>query len=816
MKENRNRPRVLLQILDRVDEKEHYHQDIELLYVLSGNLTVYQTSMEPLHLKAEDVLVINSNVQHRLAGDEKILLIKITITYNLLDPLLDDLIINFSCDSSRGYSPWMAGLRHEIRELLRIRLDSQNEGKDQIQDQSQGQEDGRVDFRYIAQSYTLMGYLCSHFLLNGKGRNNKDSKDKDSDNYQIRMEKINAYIMNNYRNPISIHDLADQLYLSEGYLSRFFKKNFGVSFNEYLTKVRLRHAVDDLLYTDSPITHISYDNGFANVTIFNRAFRKEYGETPSAVRGRSNVRPEEETGAESGEAIRRAGDLLAKEPVSQDGQEMETISFSAVRGRRYRQPWSQLINMGAAADLLKSGVQDHVLLLKKQLHFTYVRFWSPFSSEMMIHPDDPGHHYNFTMLYSVLDFLSANNILPFIDLASKPRRITQTTSSALRFDTSESAQDLKNWSALLESFLRKCVSRYGRDSVARWGFELWMDESRTDEAAFAYYVKKYRASADLVHELTGSTLGGPGLRSYDHSCTEEQMMSLKKAGFDPDFLTIYLYPYTYTEDGSARRAEDPEYMGRALKRITAFVNQYYPGREIWITECGTSISDRNFLNDSCYRAAVQARTYMQIMGKVPAAGCYQGADLVTEYYDSEGMLFGGSGILTKNGIMKPVGSCIRFFNHLYPLQAGHGENYVVTTDEQGNAALIIENAATPGGLYYDTDEDKIDKRNLPQYFIRADQLHVTCHIGEVREGRYHVELYRVNAHEGSILDVWKEMDYENDLSVFDIDYLEHVCSPKLTMWNVTSHDGAITLNLELEPNETAFLRIVRRTGESEK
>ncbi|MDD6667640.1 MAG: helix-turn-helix domain-containing protein [Lachnospiraceae bacterium] len=806
MKDNRTRPQVLLQILDRVDEKEHYHQDIELFYVLSGNLTVYQASMEPLHLKAEDVLVINSNVQHRLAGDDKILLIKITITYNLMEPLLDDFIINFACDSSRGYNPWMAGLRHEIRELLRISLDSHSSNPNQ-------DGEGRANFRYIAQSYTLMGYLCSHFLLTGKGTNEKDTKD--SDKYQIRMEKINAYIMNNYRNPISIHDLSEQLYLSEGYLSRFFKKNFGASFSEYLTKVRLRHAVDDLLYTDNPITHISYDNGFANVTKFNRAFRKEYGETPSAVRSRSNVRPEEETGVDSVEAIRKAGDLLAKEPISQDGQEMETISFSAGRGRHYRQPWNQIINMGAAADLLKSGVQDHILLLKKQLHFTYVRFWSPFSPEMMIHPDDPGHHYNFTMLYSVLDFLTANNILPFIDLASKPRRITRNTSTTLRYDAGESARDLENWTALLEFFLRKCVSRYGKENIARWGFELWMDESAYNEDGIARYVKKYRASADLVHELAGSALGGPGLRSYDHPCTEELMSDLKESGFDPDFWTLYLYPYVYTEDGSSRRAEDPAYTAHALKRISSFISKNYPGREIWLTEFGTSISDRNFLNDSCYRAAVQARAYMQILGQVPAAGCYQGSDLVIEYYDSESMLFGGSGILTKNGIMKPVGSCIRFFNHLYPLQAGHGENYVATTDEQGNIALIVENAAAPGGLYFDTEEDKIDKRNLPQYFIRADQLHITCHVDEVKEGRYHVELYRVNAHEGSILDLWKEMDYENDLSVFDIDYLEHVCSPKLTMWNVTSHDGTITLNLELEPDETAFLRIVRRTSESE-
>ena len=66
----------------------------------------------------------------------------------------------------------------------------------------------------------------------------------------------------------------------------FFKKNYGMSFADYLTNVRLHHAVDQLLYTDIPITRIVYDNGFSSVALFNKAFKKEYGETPSAVRKR--------------------------------------------------------------------------------------------------------------------------------------------------------------------------------------------------------------------------------------------------------------------------------------------------------------------------------------------------------------------------------------------------------------------------------------------------------------------------------------------------------------------------------------------------
>lgn len=57
-----------------------------------------------------------------------------------------------------------------------------------------------------------------------------------------------------------------------------------MSFAEYLTNVRLFHAVDDLLYTSMPITRIAYDNGFASVAVFNKVFKNAYGETPSVFR----------------------------------------------------------------------------------------------------------------------------------------------------------------------------------------------------------------------------------------------------------------------------------------------------------------------------------------------------------------------------------------------------------------------------------------------------------------------------------------------------------------------------------------------------
>ncbi len=88
--------------------------------------------------------------------------------------------------------------------------------------------------------------------------------------------------------PISIKDLSEKLYLSNEYLSGFFKKNYGMSFTEYLTNIRLYHSEDEILYSDQPITRIAYDNRFTSRAVFNKRFKKAYGETPSEMRKKTN------------------------------------------------------------------------------------------------------------------------------------------------------------------------------------------------------------------------------------------------------------------------------------------------------------------------------------------------------------------------------------------------------------------------------------------------------------------------------------------------------------------------------------------------
>ncbi len=68
--------------------------------------------------------------------------------------------------------------------------------------------------------------------------------------------EITNYVAINYRDKLSLSTLAENLFLSESYLSKYIKRKFGMNFMEYVNNVRLNHAMDDLLYEESRLLEL--------------------------------------------------------------------------------------------------------------------------------------------------------------------------------------------------------------------------------------------------------------------------------------------------------------------------------------------------------------------------------------------------------------------------------------------------------------------------------------------------------------------------------------------------------------------------------
>jgi YesN/AraC family two-component response regulator len=99
-----------------------------------------------------------------------------------------------------------------------------------------------------------------------------------------RMQSIVEYIDEHYSEKLLLTDITTKLELDLYYLSHFFKECFGLSFQNYLLKIRCEHARQLLLLSDLPLLDISIASGFSDPKYFNKGFQQQYGCTPKEYR----------------------------------------------------------------------------------------------------------------------------------------------------------------------------------------------------------------------------------------------------------------------------------------------------------------------------------------------------------------------------------------------------------------------------------------------------------------------------------------------------------------------------------------------------
>jgi len=96
--------------------------------------------------------------------------------------------------------------------------------------------------------------------------------------------KAIAYIDLHYRDKISPEWLSDDISINVKLLQKVFQHLTGLSIHAYLNKVRIEHALEELLDYSKPIKAIVFRNGYKSVTQFGRQFRKQNGVSPQDYR----------------------------------------------------------------------------------------------------------------------------------------------------------------------------------------------------------------------------------------------------------------------------------------------------------------------------------------------------------------------------------------------------------------------------------------------------------------------------------------------------------------------------------------------------
>ena len=89
-----------------------------------------------------------------------------------------------------------------------------------------------------------------------------------------------------YDQKIKLEQFAQRVAVNSTYLNRYFNQEYGCSFLQYLTSLRIEQAETLLKDSNAEIEDICYNTGFNSPSAFHKAFKNRYGYSPSEWRRR--------------------------------------------------------------------------------------------------------------------------------------------------------------------------------------------------------------------------------------------------------------------------------------------------------------------------------------------------------------------------------------------------------------------------------------------------------------------------------------------------------------------------------------------------
>ncbi len=254
----------------------HYHDYVEILYGLSGNVEVWSDG-KTMILSPGTMIIINSGTAHTVyshnneAGTYIVIKYMPQVLYAAQQSIFEFKYVVPFMISNSAYTDFFDKKTLENTDIPEIMKKIYEEW-----DLKTYGYEIALRIYVLKISLWLLRYWHNELKSTAYGFD-------ENENLMPAIAKAMEYAQNNYATTTA-SDAAEISGLSYSYFSRVFKKIMGRSFNEYLNYIRISEAKRMLVCTDADITKIAMDTGFATSSYFIEKFRKQDGITPKKFR----------------------------------------------------------------------------------------------------------------------------------------------------------------------------------------------------------------------------------------------------------------------------------------------------------------------------------------------------------------------------------------------------------------------------------------------------------------------------------------------------------------------------------------------------
>lgn len=818
---------IIIGIHNISEEPRHWHNRIEIFLVLSGNLTLIVES-ETYHLSEDDIILINSNQVHEIVSKDNVTVV-LQINYGYFKKWLDESSF-FHCNSTvyHNKSKYVE-LKRIIAQLIYINYNDTEQN----------------DLMTISLAYQIILELVKNFKSFDSNQPNQNSK------HLQRLRTIIQYLNSNYMENITLEQIAEKEFLSPSYFSHFFKINMGVSFFNYLTGIRMNHAVNDLLTTNLTMEQIAANNGFANSRYFVDCFKKKYGVLPKQYRKEHKQEAAQKKTKmfstvyykgflvmEQLDYLNKLGEYLdtknvKKSTVINSNLPCKTVEVKADSQKKtLEHTFKTFTGVGRAKELLMQRVQEELRQLQKDVGFHYVKFHGILDDSMMLYNEDRSGNPYLTFHYvdEILDFLLSIKLKPLIQLSFMPKLLAKHPNNTLFYRPSilSEPNSTANWEFLITGLTRHLIDRYGLSEVRSWLFTFWnvpfknyIFAFENEEIAYELYRLTWNCVKSCDSQLP---FGTPSYGSFDFGISEYYDFIEKsiKNQCPPDFYIVHCYPVKttstsemvtlgdtnskYSNSDQMLLSENPDYMADMLATIREkLVN--LPKLPVYITEWASSASHRDWLNDTCYRSAYIVKNILENYDAVNSFGNWCLSDTLEELpYDNE-LFHGEMGLFAYHGIKKPAYYAFVFLSKLMDTLIDSGKGYFVTTNQRGDYAILLYNYVHISPLYCQGVLFNVTFLERYNAFVNPEDCNYEFTILNAENGRYVLTEQIVNREHGSAFDEWVRMGALPLTSEDEIEILKGRSMPLVTKSELMVGSNYIHYYTGLKPHEIRLILI---------
>ena len=292
---------ISIQICNMENYPPHYHQDIEIIYVLEGELQFRNGPFDYLLVEG-DVFTNNRCEVHSMHATDKpnkIAMIKISSSFfTRYYPNIPTSTYMFYSDKEKVFE--QEHLKDMILNLLDTHVKKTTNYKSKCIDAT------RNIIEYLNEKFNVFGFT-------------KDQLCKFESNNPVlirRLHDIIHYTYENHTTNISLDDLAELTHLNSYYISHIVKQTIGISFTQFLYFVRVEWSEVNLLNPRIKVSTIAKRVGFSSTAYYRQYFQYWYKCTPEEYRAKyvplikSEKNPEVYTLCETAESIEVVNKML--------------------------------------------------------------------------------------------------------------------------------------------------------------------------------------------------------------------------------------------------------------------------------------------------------------------------------------------------------------------------------------------------------------------------------------------------------------------------------------------------------------------------